>query len=52
MCSKRARRLQPTLSGRLARRFDLAIVAQAEPDGSPSRELIIEAVLFESGARC
>jgi nucleotide-binding universal stress UspA family protein len=35
--------------GRLARRFDLAIVAQAEPDGSPSRELIIEAVLFESG---
>ena len=35
--------------GRLARRFDLAVVAQAEPDGPPSRDLIIEAVLFESG---
>ncbi len=35
--------------GRLARRFDLAVVAQAEPDQLPARDLIIEAVLFESG---
>jgi nucleotide-binding universal stress UspA family protein len=35
--------------GRLARRFDLSVVAQAEPDKLPGRELIIEAALFESG---
>jgi nucleotide-binding universal stress UspA family protein len=35
--------------GRLARRFDLSVVAQAEPDKLPGRELLIEAALFESG---
>ena len=35
--------------GRLARRFDLAVVAQAEPDKLPARQLIIEAALFDSG---
>ncbi|PWT92514.1 MAG: universal stress protein UspA, partial [Proteobacteria bacterium] len=35
--------------GALARRFDLSIVAQAEPNNLPGRELIIEAALFESG---
>jgi len=35
--------------GALARRFDLAVVAQAEPDKLSGRELIIEAALFESG---
>jgi nucleotide-binding universal stress UspA family protein len=35
--------------GRLARRFDLSVVAQAEPDKLPGRELVIEAALFESG---
>ena len=35
--------------GKLARRFDLAVTAQAEPGKLPARELIIEAALFESG---
>ncbi|HEY2530550.1 MAG TPA: universal stress protein [Xanthobacteraceae bacterium] len=35
--------------GRLARRFDLAIVAQAEPGKGTVEELIAESVLFESG---
>jgi nucleotide-binding universal stress UspA family protein len=35
--------------GKLARRFDLAVTAQAEPGKLPGRELIIEAALFESG---
>jgi nucleotide-binding universal stress UspA family protein len=35
--------------GALARRFDLSVLAQAEPDKPPGRELIIEAALFESG---
>ena len=35
--------------GALARRFDLSVVAQAEPNKLPGRELIIEAALFESG---
>jgi nucleotide-binding universal stress UspA family protein len=35
--------------GRLARGFDLSVVAQAQPDKLPARELIIEAALFESG---
>jgi nucleotide-binding universal stress UspA family protein len=35
--------------GRLARRYDLSVVAQAEPDTSPTRGLIIEAALFGSG---
>ena len=34
--------------GKLARRFDLAVVGQAEPDKT-ARNLIIEAALFESG---
>jgi nucleotide-binding universal stress UspA family protein len=34
---------------RIARRFDLAIVGQAEPDGSTVEELIAETTLFESG---
>jgi nucleotide-binding universal stress UspA family protein len=35
--------------GRLARRFDLSIVGQAEPDTDAVEEIIAEAVLFESG---
>ncbi len=35
--------------GRIARRFDLAIVAQAEPDKDAVEELIAESTLFESG---
>jgi nucleotide-binding universal stress UspA family protein len=34
---------------RIARRFDLAIVGQAEPGGSTVEELIAESTLFESG---
>jgi len=37
------------LFGALARRFDLSVLAQAEPNKLPGRELIIEAALFESG---
>lgn len=37
------------LFGRLARRFDLAVVGQAEPDMVSPEELIVEAALFESG---
>ena len=35
--------------GRIARRFDLAIVGQAEPETSAVEELIAESTLFESG---
>jgi nucleotide-binding universal stress UspA family protein len=35
--------------GRLARRFDLAIVGQAEPETSAVEELIAESTLFQSG---
>jgi nucleotide-binding universal stress UspA family protein len=35
--------------GRIARRFDLAIVAQAEPERDAVEELIAESTLFESG---
>jgi nucleotide-binding universal stress UspA family protein len=35
--------------GRIARRFDLAIVAQAEPDKDAVEELVAESTLFESG---
>jgi nucleotide-binding universal stress UspA family protein len=35
--------------GRIARRFDLAIVGQAEPDTSAVEEIIAETALFESG---
>jgi nucleotide-binding universal stress UspA family protein len=35
--------------GRIARRFDLAIVAQGEPDKDAVEELIAESTLFESG---
>jgi nucleotide-binding universal stress UspA family protein len=34
---------------RIARRFDLAIVGQAEPEGGTVEELIAERTLFESG---
>jgi nucleotide-binding universal stress UspA family protein len=37
------------LFGRLARRFDVSVLAQAEPDKAAPEELIIEAALFESG---
>ena len=37
------------LFGRIARRFDLSIVAQAEPDNAAPERLIAEAALFESG---
>ena len=35
--------------GRIARRFDLAIVGQAEPETSTVEEIIAETTLFESG---
>ena len=35
--------------GRIARRFDLSIVGQAEPETSGVERMIIEAALFESG---
>jgi nucleotide-binding universal stress UspA family protein len=35
--------------GRIARRFDLAIVGQAEPETSAVEETIVEAALFDSG---
>jgi nucleotide-binding universal stress UspA family protein len=35
--------------GRIARRFDLAIVGQAEPETSTLDEIIAESTLFESG---
>lgn len=35
--------------GLIARRFDLAVVGQAEPDKGAVEELIAESVLFESG---
>ena len=35
--------------GRIARRFDLAIVGQSEPDTSSVDEIIAESTLFESG---
>jgi nucleotide-binding universal stress UspA family protein len=54
--SAEAQRLSSTFDGtadrfgRMARRFDLAVIRQAEPDKSSSpTSLIIEAALFESG---
>ncbi len=35
--------------GRIARRFDLAVVGQAEPEANSVEELIAESTLFESG---
>jgi len=35
--------------GRIARRFDLSIVGQSEPETSAAEEMIAEAALFESG---
>jgi nucleotide-binding universal stress UspA family protein len=35
--------------GRIARRFDLAVVGQAEPETSSVEDIIAEATLFESG---
>jgi nucleotide-binding universal stress UspA family protein len=37
------------LFGRLARRFDLAVVGQAEPKHGPAQDLVIEGALFGSG---
>jgi nucleotide-binding universal stress UspA family protein len=37
------------LFGRIARRFDLAVVGQAQPEEGASQELLIEGVLFDSG---
>jgi nucleotide-binding universal stress UspA family protein len=37
------------LFGRIARRFDLAVVGQAQPNEGASEELLIEGALFESG---
>jgi nucleotide-binding universal stress UspA family protein len=37
------------LFGRIAQRFDLSVVGQAEPDRPAPEELIIESALFESG---
>jgi nucleotide-binding universal stress UspA family protein len=38
-----------TLFGQIARRFDLAVVGQAHPEGGASDEIMIEGTLFESG---
>jgi nucleotide-binding universal stress UspA family protein len=38
-----------TMFGRIARRFDLAVVAQAQREHGASEELMIEGALFESG---
>lgn len=37
------------LFGRIARRFDVSIVGQTEPDRPAPEELIVESALFESG---
>jgi nucleotide-binding universal stress UspA family protein len=37
------------LFGHMARRFDISVIAQAEPDRASPEELIIEAALFDSG---
>jgi nucleotide-binding universal stress UspA family protein len=37
------------LFGRMARRFDLSVVGQAEPNKLASQDIIIEGALFESG---
>jgi nucleotide-binding universal stress UspA family protein len=37
------------LFGRIARRFDLSVVGQAEPDVVAPTDLVIEAAMFESG---
>jgi nucleotide-binding universal stress UspA family protein len=37
------------LFGQIARRFDLSVVSQSEPDMVAPQDLIIEAALFESG---
>jgi nucleotide-binding universal stress UspA family protein len=38
-----------SLFGAMARRFDLAVVGQAQRERGPSEELVVEAALFESG---
>jgi nucleotide-binding universal stress UspA family protein len=38
-----------TLFGRIARRFDLAVVGQTDPERALPDDLLIEAALFESG---
>jgi nucleotide-binding universal stress UspA family protein len=53
--SAESRTLDATLGGgaalfaELARRFDLAVVGQAQEEGGSSQELMIEAALFETG---
>ncbi|HEY2134437.1 MAG TPA: universal stress protein [Xanthobacteraceae bacterium] len=37
------------LFGRLARRFDISVVGQAEPKHGPAQDLVIEGALFGSG---
>ncbi|MFL6935922.1 MAG: universal stress protein [Xanthobacteraceae bacterium] len=37
------------LFGRIARRFDISVVAQAEPNRAGAQDLMIEAALFQSG---
>jgi nucleotide-binding universal stress UspA family protein len=39
----------PDMFGRIVRRFDLAVVGQAQPKEGASEELLIEGTLFESG---
>ena len=53
--SAESRMLDATLAGatsafgRVARRFDLSIIGQGEPDKAPPEEFLIEGALFESG---
>ena len=42
-------RAPPTRFGAIARRFDLSVVAQSEPDKVAPEELIVEGALFGSG---
>ena len=53
--SAESRQIEATLGGaadlfgRMARRFDLAVVGQSEPNKLAAQEIIIEGALFESG---
>ncbi|HEY1542370.1 MAG TPA: universal stress protein [Xanthobacteraceae bacterium] len=53
--SAEARRVDASLAGaaetfgRMARRFDLSVVRQAEPGKAPLEDLVIEAALFDAG---
>jgi len=39
----------PLTFAKLARRFDISVIAQSEPENPPNRDVMIEAALFDSG---